>query len=70
MPKLARNFKSFYSGKDSPLYQASLAASTEKQEGEGEVATEEVVDSVIERSSSSARLILFSSNEFLVDQTL
>ncbi|MCB0338043.1 MAG: Gldg family protein [Bdellovibrionales bacterium] len=65
-------FDSFYKGKDSPL----LEAPSEKKDGEkaNEKKDEEqkpaVITNVIEKSPESARIILFSSNDFLADQTL
>jgi ABC-2 type transport system permease protein len=63
-------FDSFFTGKDSPL----ATAKTETDEGTTEE-SEEKTDTlqfsrVIERSPESARIILFSSNNFLTDEML
>ena len=79
---LKGKFNSFFAGQDSPLLdiqddtdaeseQDSSAANGESEEVEGEAAEGfGVVSSVIEHSTESARLIVFSSNDFLADQTL
>jgi ABC-2 type transport system permease protein len=61
----AGRFDSYFAGKASPL----LAQADEEnaQDGAGDTTT---VSGVIERSSESARIILFSSNDFLTDQLL
>ena len=68
-------FDSYFAGKRSPMAQgneASLSASdsTEEAADSEEDATTLVqnMDNVIERSTESARLIVFSSNDFLRDQ--
>ncbi len=53
-------FSSFFTGKDSPL---ALSTQTEGDE-------ETAISGVIERSPESARLIVYSSNDFLTDQIL
>lgn len=59
-------FDSFFAGKPSPLF---VAAQNAKTEAEDETAAAlGVVNQVIERSSESARLFVFSSNDFLADQ--
>ena len=66
---LTGTFNTYFAGKDSPL----LKNWQEKEEGEEEPAEPGdvgVITSVIEKSPESARLLLFSSNDFLSDQTL
>lgn len=73
-------FDSFFAGKSSPLF---VAAQNEQAKAQAESSTEPsaepsteddtavslgVVNRVIERSSESARLFVFSSNDFLADQ--
>ncbi len=53
-------FSSFFAGRDSPL--------TASPETEGD--QEAAISGVIERSPESARLVLYSSNDFLTDQIL
>ncbi len=67
-------FDSFFAGKPSPLFVAAQNKEAET-ETEAETSAEEdaatslgVVNRVIERSSESARLFVFSSNDFLADQ--
>ncbi len=63
-------FESFFKGKPSPLL---AKESAEKQDEDKADAKEEpniVADSVIERSSDSARLVLISSNAFARDAAL
>lgn len=61
-------FDSFFKGKPSPMMeQANEENETEKEE---DSKPDEVVESVLERSSNSARLILFASNDFASDQVL
>ena len=63
-------FDSYFAGKNSPLIDAENKDEAATQE---EGATQDDafdVSSVIERSPDSARIILFSSNEFLNDQVL
>ncbi|MEE4193553.1 MAG: Gldg family protein [Halieaceae bacterium] len=56
-------FSSFFAGKDSPL-----VSDVDSEDESGDEPVE--VASVIERSPESARLMLYSSNEFLTDQVL
>ena len=73
---LEGRFESYFAGRESPL----LATADEPDEQvetpvDDEAATSEtvelgVVSSVIERSPESARLVVFSSNDFLADQSL
>lgn len=65
-------FTSFFSDKPSPLGAAKEEiAEGDPQEGEGEAEVETPVFSGnIDRSTDSARLIVFGSNEFLSDQVL
>lgn len=60
-------FDSYFAGKESPLL-AKPSEDESKEEGEAEPAN--VISSVITKSSAAARIVLFSSNEFLSDQTL
>jgi ABC-2 type transport system permease protein len=58
-------FESFYKGKKSPL------AETQQNSDDGQQhSSTSMTDSIIEHSLPSARLVIFSSNEFLSDQTL
>jgi len=63
-------FESYFAGKDSPLLRQKEDTShaehgdEKKEEGPG------VISGVIERSPESARIVLFSSNDFLSDQVL
>ena len=64
-------FDSYFAGKTSPL----LASSSPEDallntDSSVEESHETIVSSVIERSSESARIILFSSNDFLRDQVI
>ncbi len=69
-------FKSYFSGQTSPLLKS--VAEQEEQQKSDELETEETdkkvaeiqIGSVIEKSPESARIILFSSNDFLRDQVL
>lgn len=61
----AGRFDSYFAGKASPLLNQA-----EVKEGEDAAETAPTVSGVIERSPESARIILFSSNEFLTDQLL
>ncbi len=67
-------FTSFYAGKSSPLAQQS-SQKDKAEDNADEVASESKedelrIDSVIERSPESARIVLFSSNDFLRDQVI
>ncbi len=67
----AGKFDSFYAGKDSPLLakaEEDDANSASEVDGENDAEASLSVSSVIEKSSESARIILFSSNDFLQDQ--
>ncbi len=63
-------FSSYFAGKENPL----LKQPAEEEKDEGEPAEkkepEQVISGIIEKSSDSARIILFASNEFVADQTL
>lgn len=64
-------FNSYFAGKTSPL----LASKDVQGEGENSATenaaeTQTKISSVIERSAESARIILFSSNDFLTDQVV
>jgi ABC-2 type transport system permease protein len=56
-------FGSFFKGKQSPLFKLLQKNSKKKEK-------QDAISGVIEHSPESARIILFSSNEFLEDQTL
>lgn len=62
------NFTSYFAGKESPLVTATKNAGS----GDKKDATKEadVIDSVIEHSPESARIILFSSNDFISDRVM
>src|SRR5690606_12780446 len=67
---LEGRFDSFFKGRPSPLLENEQAAekdSSKRWEPESE---KPVATTVIERSSDAARIILFSSSDFLSDQTL
>ncbi len=59
-------FDSFFAGKESPL----LIGESESEEDESSEEEKETISSVIDKSTSSARIILFSSNDFLRDQII
>lgn len=78
-------FSSYFAGKTSPLFAAEEETVTEEMETKGEETEElnpensttdskqadrNIVSNVIEKSPASAQIILFSSNDFLRDQTL
>ena len=58
-------FESFFAGKESPLLAPDAADSTDEQKDQ--TATNVNISSVIQHSPDSARVILFSSNDFLSD---
>ena len=75
----AGRFDSYFSGKPSPLLESESESDSENpgtDDEAGEVTDADsaseggVISSVIERSPESARLVLFSSNDFLRDQVL
>ena len=65
-------FQSFFAGQESPL--VSRKSDVEDQQSDSGESTNdettEVIASVIEKSPESSRLLIFSSNDFLSDQTL
>ena len=65
-------FQSFFAGQESPLL--SRKSDVEDQQSDSGESTDdettEVIASVIEKSPESSRLLIFSSNDFLSDQTL
>lgn len=61
-------FVSYFSGKSSPLLAKEAEAPNEKANAEPEEALK--LGSVIEHSPESARIILFSSNDFLRDKVI
>ncbi len=64
-------FDSYFKGKPSPLLAAPAeAADIAAEDAPPEAATQPTFAGQIERSSESARIILFSSNEFLGDDVL
>lgn len=58
-------FDSFFAGKESPLLKKENADSTNEQSSQPD--TSKNIGSVIQHSPDSARIILFSSNDFLSD---
>ena len=64
------SFQSYFTGKDSPLLSKTKPEEEAKQDQDESSDESTVVSSVIEKSADSARLILFSSNEFVSDETL
>lgn len=58
-------FDSFFAGKESPLLQQADAAMAEEQNANTDAVKN--IGSVIQRSPESARIIVFSSNDFLSD---
>lgn len=68
---LEGRFSSYFAGQPSPLLAVDAAPNAKpSDETDDEPAPEPVISSVIEHSPDSARIVLFSSNEFLTDQTL
>jgi ABC-2 type transport system permease protein len=65
-------FQSFFAGQESPLLSRNSDVEDQKSDsGEStDDETTEVIASVIEKSPESSRLLIFSSNDFLSDQTL
>ncbi len=65
-------FRSYFAGQESPLL--SRKSDVEDQQSDSGESTDdettEVIASVIEKSPESSRLLIFSSNDFLSDQTL
>jgi ABC-2 type transport system permease protein len=59
-------FSSYFAGKDSPL----LAKRQPDAKAAADKKGSQVIGSVIEHSPESARIILFSSNDFLTDQVM
>ncbi len=67
-------FDSFFNGKTSPLLEAPAAqvddeSADSEEEGDAEAGAG-VISGIIEKSPESAKLVLFSSGEFLSDQML
>lgn len=68
---LEGEFNSFFKGKQSPLVEEKKAdSSPDGEKKDGEEASKPVVTSVIEKSPSISRIILFSSNDFAEDSIL
>ncbi len=65
-------FDSFFAGRPSPLLPGDTPSGDEEPGGESEEvrAAARTATAVIERSAESARIILFSSNDFLRDQVI
>lgn len=63
-------FDSYFSDKDSPLLANEVAETASKETADQDAAPSTVVNSIIKRSPESARIILFSSNDFLRDQVM
>ncbi|PNU19924.1 ABC transporter permease [Geothermobacter hydrogeniphilus] len=66
---LTGRFDSYFKGKPSPLLEKQDKAAGKTGNNRDKQAKQEL-DSVIERSPESARLVLFGSSDFLSDQTL
>ncbi len=66
---LEGRFDSFFKGRPSPLLENEQAEKDSSKRWEPE-SEKPVATTVIERSSDAARIILFSSSDFLSDQTL
>ena len=65
------SFKSYFAGKTSPLMHSNDDKHDSTHHNEKDQTKEEsVVTSVIEKSPESSRLIVFSTNEFVADDTL
>jgi ABC-2 type transport system permease protein len=67
-------FKSYFAGQTSPLLEKA-AHKTDKQDSKSEKAyktskSDNIIGSVIEHSPDSARIILYSSNDFLNDRVI
>ncbi len=68
---LSGRFTSFFKDKGSPLLnRESNDDQGQTNDSEQETETEAVFSSVIEHSPESARIVVFSSNEFLTDQAI
>jgi len=68
---LTGRFRSFYSGKESPLLKREAAETQEEEKTEGTSEDDkEVLSNIIEHSPESARLIVIASNSFAEDGVL
>lgn len=70
---LSGKFKSYFTDKDSPLYTAAQAALNAEEDAETTAPPADqlgALNTVINHSAESARLIVIGSNEFVTDQTL
>ncbi|MET1256420.1 Gldg family protein [Aliikangiella maris] len=70
-------FDSYFAGKQSPLLSAKTSDTDEEDsanqsasDSEDSASSNQVVSSVIDKSAESARIVLFSSNDFLSDQII
>jgi ABC-2 type transport system permease protein len=66
---LSGQFESYFKGKQSPLL-TKEDAKDEDNANQKKAKKEDVFTGVIEKSATSARLVIYASNEFLADQTL
>lgn len=60
-------FDSYFAGKESPLLKEDEKKPTDAAENKTATVDDKKISSVIERSPDAARIILFSSNDFLTD---
>lgn len=64
------SFESFFKEKPSPLLESKNEEKNAEQNKDSQEKPEPPITGVIERSPDSARIVIFSSNEFLNDETL
>lgn len=69
------SFESYFAGKDSPLLKKEEDKANEEQkestpEAEKKAEEKPVISGIIDKSASSARIVVFASNEFISDDTL
>lgn len=64
------NFKSFFKGKDSPLKEEKTPDDKSEKADDQDKKVDARILNVIEKSQSSAKLIVYASSEFLSDSTL
>jgi gliding motility-associated transport system permease protein/gliding motility-associatede transport system auxiliary component len=64
-------FESFFKGQDSPLLAEGKMEDAKQEKDEKEQEEQDTVfSSVIDKSAESARIIIFSSNEFVTDESI
>lgn len=63
-------FESWFAGKESPLVKRESASGDQASEQNPQTNTAQQMNRVIQHSPDSARIILFSSNDFLADSVL